>query len=1052
MKPNKFDKFNSPRALPSMAVFLLFIFFATVIVALYFEFNAKLSHRFNQNTLITLSEASSQIVDTITLKSNAIFKTLESISLSLSDEADLFSKDLYPMLEKQKQLNGFTSIGVVDRSGTVYYSDGKTADVSDAKYFKSALLGNSAVSKLAFSPITNKHTLTYAVPLLKKDRIEGVLICTFQNNHLADLIDLQMFGSRGMLYIMQADGQILTRNNFLMPQGNFFDILALSKIDSEFSAEQMKDGIKNRQKGLIKYTPIHKEAYYAYYEPLDLNDWYLVSVVPESFISTQSALISKLSLNMVVKSLGLLVLLFTIVVYLLYHTFRKVAVVNRKFEALVSNVPGGMFCFSTDGDNEFDYISDGLLKIFGCTEDEFRKRFDNRFINSIYYKDRERVASTLRKDNPASPIKQAEYRIECTNGEIRWLLGRGQSIYDDLGECLCYVVVMDITQVKETLENLRLNEERYRIVVAQTESMIYEYNALNGTLFHNSLLFRLKFGYPLVQDGFPDNFTQNIHPEDAEIFLELYKNCTVKTPTQSAEIRLKKADGCFVWCSVQNTTIFSEDGTPLRYIGGILDVDKRRRETESLKQLAQLDPLTALYNKTSIQSRIEACLAENDGKHALMFIDVDNFKAINDNLGHLFGDAILSELAAKLQVLAGDQSLAGRVGGDEFVLFLKNCYEFDELCQRAEEVCSIFSTYSKENSHFPISCSIGIAVFPQDGTTYEELTHKADSALYDAKEQGKNCFEFYSDGTKLIKRENTTNFPIFSPNQDYIDHHFSSFIFDILYQSQDIVSDINFVLSLIGQHYRLSRTYIDEMFSARSASFISYEWCTQGTCSISDNKKYNHAEFFDAIKGKLNSDGVFLCCDSEMLSDVPPVASHFISQKLSSLLYCAILDNGAVCGFVCFEQLTDYEPWSTHEVHSLALCGKIVGSFLMKMRNRQIFQQQYSAVQSVIDCQNTWLYVIEAETNRLLYVSRRTARDFAQASVGAVCYESLDDSMPCAHCLANRITLDNRTVHERYFSKKTNQWMLYSAARFFWPLGNKSAILITYRTDDSMQR
>ncbi|MEF9842090.1 MAG: GGDEF domain-containing protein [Raoultibacter sp.] len=161
---------------------------------------------------------------------------------------------------------------------------------------------------------------------------------------------------------------------------------------------------------------------------------------------------------------------------------------------------------------------------------------------------------------------------------------------------------------------------------------------------------------------------------------------------------------------------------------------------------AQTDSLTQLYNQVTTADLIRQQLVEGDqSAAAIMFLDVDNFKAVNDSVGHLRGDDLLRFQARYLQDLIADQGIVGRVGGDEFLIYLpgENCEE--NARHYAAKICAMFSDTTDESiKNLHLSCSVGISRYPEDGIDYETLVHKADQALYDAKHTGKSRYRFYS--------------------------------------------------------------------------------------------------------------------------------------------------------------------------------------------------------------------------------------------------------------------------------------------------------------------
>ncbi|MEG0630883.1 MAG: GGDEF domain-containing protein [Christensenellaceae bacterium] len=169
---------------------------------------------------------------------------------------------------------------------------------------------------------------------------------------------------------------------------------------------------------------------------------------------------------------------------------------------------------------------------------------------------------------------------------------------------------------------------------------------------------------------------------------------------------------------------------------------------------SQTDSLTLLYNHATTASLISQKLAQSTSEGAFLFIDVDNFKSINDSMGHLKGDYFLKFVAQALRELIGDCGIIGRIGGDEFLIFLQEKQAVKNVELYAKQICKAFSnSHDYSISHLNISCSIGISMYPKDGTDYQTLVQKADQALYHSKKNGKNNYCFYSSKTKVESYE-----------------------------------------------------------------------------------------------------------------------------------------------------------------------------------------------------------------------------------------------------------------------------------------------------------
>lgn len=165
------------------------------------------------------------------------------------------------------------------------------------------------------------------------------------------------------------------------------------------------------------------------------------------------------------------------------------------------------------------------------------------------------------------------------------------------------------------------------------------------------------------------------------------------------------------------------------------------RELSEMVHQTRMDPLTGVMNRTGVIQKIEEILKKEPYEQgALCFLDMDDFKRVNDTYGHSYGDQVLMELASRLKILGDKDAVVGRFGGDEFLIFLRCTEGKEDIFNRAETVCQNLEI-GKSGQY--LSASIGVAVYPDDGRSFGELLQKADKALYSSKCHGKNRVMFY---------------------------------------------------------------------------------------------------------------------------------------------------------------------------------------------------------------------------------------------------------------------------------------------------------------------
>ena len=307
---------------------------------------------------------------------------------------------------------------------------------------------------------------------------------------------------------------------------------------------------------------------------------------------------------------------------------------------------------------------------------------------------------------------------------------------------------MTALMLEQMQETFQLEGERYRIATELSQDIIFEYRIGEDKMVNTEKYRELFGGDPVVL-----KFTENcgkrqdkVHPDDWGIYLEYCRELREGKCIIETEFRAKNRLGEFIWCQAMGKTIYDEERKPLRVIGKIVNIDIQKKELEALEYKATRDPLTNVYNREVTIKKIEKFITGNkNNRHMMMFIDFDDFKLINDNYGHLIGDKILIYVIGKIKSVFSEGEIIGRIGGDEFAVFAGNIVDINEVLHKADMLrCAMETTYFDKGNAIPISGSIGIAIYPEDGLHYEQLMERADNALYRAKEQGKNNFMLYS--------------------------------------------------------------------------------------------------------------------------------------------------------------------------------------------------------------------------------------------------------------------------------------------------------------------
>lgn len=243
-----------------------------------------------------------------------------------------------------------------------------------------------------------------------------------------------------------------------------------------------------------------------------------------------------------------------------------------------------------------------------------------------------------------------------------------------------------------------------------------------------------------------------VHPDDLSIRSRLRKFFESKDTFFSSEVRVKSKEGEYDWYRVLGFLEREENGSPKHFVGKLTDASKQITMEKNLVQRAEKDMLTGVLNKKTMEEKISELLAESraDRYYIFYMVDLDNFKNVNDTLGHIYGDKAIADTGAELTKIFKNQALIGRLGGDEFAVC--SSYDaFDEeslknyIIKKAEQIKEANRrSYTDGANVVNITSSIGISVAPIDGSDFENVYKKADSALYQSKKSGKDRYTLFS--------------------------------------------------------------------------------------------------------------------------------------------------------------------------------------------------------------------------------------------------------------------------------------------------------------------
>ncbi|MEH7441159.1 EAL domain-containing protein [Bacillus sp. JJ1122] len=379
-------------------------------------------------------------------------------------------------------------------------------------------------------------------------------------------------------------------------------------------------------------------------------------------------------------------------------------------------------------------ITSGIEKLYGYSSEEFYK--DSTLWKKVIPPEDHHILEQRETGFSQGESVTSIYRIIRPDGEVRWIQDRGIPVLDESGDFVDFTsVLFDITDRQES-------EGRYRSLVEMSPDLIAVYSRGKLDYINEAGCKLFKAGSPAELVGQP---ISNLIP--AEVLSEIKtRELTIDENFEEKlwfEFKATQVDGKEIDVEMSAMPILYEGRMAEQIVGR--DLTQRKKAEKTIKYMAYYDVLTGLPNRNMVRKHLNAALKNGDQELAVLFLDLDRFKIINDTKGHRVGDLLLKVVASRLKNAVQGQGLVSRQGGDEFIILLKGLNKA-QVIEVAERILGEFSEgIHVENQEFFVTPSIGISMAPGDGQDEETLIKHADTAMYLAKERGKNNFQFYTN-------------------------------------------------------------------------------------------------------------------------------------------------------------------------------------------------------------------------------------------------------------------------------------------------------------------
>ncbi|MEJ7816766.1 MAG: PAS domain S-box protein, partial [Rubrobacter sp.] len=419
---------------------------------------------------------------------------------------------------------------------------------------------------------------------------------------------------------------------------------------------------------------------------------------------------------------------------------------EERYRTLVEQIPAVSYIDRADGSDMPLYTSPQIEGMLGYTPKEWLA--GRLWPRRLHPEDRERILAADERFEAEGERFDEEYRLLARDGSVVWVREQAVLVKGDAGQPLYWHgVLFDMTERKEAEEAVRRSEARLAEAQRLAHLGGWEWDVRTGRISWSDEVYRI---YGLAPQEFVpsfERFMEVVHPDDRESLERIVNGALHEQKPYELEHRIVRPDGEVRVVHRQAEVVRGEGGEPLKVVGTVHDVTERKTLEGQLKYRALHDPLTGLPNRMLFVDRLGQALGRTRRQRgrnvAVLFVDLDNFKVVNDSLGHGVGDLLLVVLAERMRRSLRPGDTLARFGGDEFTVLVEDVYDPADAIQVAERITSeLRRSFVLEGRELFASASIGIAFGEHATKEPEELLRDADTAMYRAKEEGSDYCTF----------------------------------------------------------------------------------------------------------------------------------------------------------------------------------------------------------------------------------------------------------------------------------------------------------------------
>ena len=634
------------------------------------------------------------------------------------------------------------------------------------------------------------------------------------------------------------------------------------------------------------------------------------------------------------------------------------------------------------------------------------------------------------------------------NGEERWVEIRCTTIFDEAGRAIKAIGISKDISEQKRLESSYQNERKLQEIMNAGFLSVFEVNITQNRMILIDKEAAAKLSSP-PEEGVYDEILQaalsKIHPDFQKKVYEKM-NCRALhlaymrgIHTCNVEYRLKRK-GCYHWINASIQLLKKDSSADIFARVFLKDIQAQKEKEEKLQKEVHIDALTGAYNRKGIITHIEELLRQNpEAISACVSLDIDNFKEVNDTFGHLYGDAVLSETAKKIQKLCRSDTLIGRLGGDEFVAFFPRLQSEEVLMHAAERLqTALVNTYTSGSHMVKTSVSMGISFYPRHGTTFTELYDKADIAMYHCKRNGKNGWTVYHDTMErcqqIMEKPETDNIGDMQLNKPF-EGNIGEYIFRILYRREKTdPQTMRTVLELIAHHYDMQYFYVMDFNRETQSIQPLLSWSEEDKSLyelLQLDEQKAALEFLETIHSD-NDRILFLeNCGKDCFDRFPKE----ILNKLAifALVHMSVPVSNQHDILIGLANTRHTHSFSRNQRTDIRTIFEVIVTFLKDQQQREQQKKYTDTLISLLNNLGNSIYVIDPHSYQLIYFNQSLMEIFPKLKTGEICHKVFrEEDTPCKDCPIRQLSKTVPSASADIHNAKLNADIQTTAAYVEW--------------------